>query len=137
MTHSLSALVLLKQEIAEKKEALEALEKALATYERHYSNESASTASSAPQLPFALDAHPNAHKKTLREHIIDVINSWGTQEFSVVEIHNALRAMGVEPKGQHPKNRIITLMRKLENDGVIKQTYQGKGSAPHRFEVVL
>ena len=133
MAFNLSALALLKQEIAEKKRALQALEEALANYERQYPIEKA-PAAETPQIPFSLDVHENGFKKTLRENIITAINTLGDREFSVIEVYGTLRSMGVELNGQHPKNRIIMIMRQLEGEGLIAQTYRGKGSAPHRFK---
>ena len=72
---------------------------------------------------------------TLVAHMVDVVQRFDDQEFTVNHVAAALNKIGKGSNAKHFKNRISSGMRKLTADGVLTRTYEGGGKQPHKYRV--
>jgi DNA-binding transcriptional ArsR family regulator len=79
---------------------------------------------------------PEIKRRTVIDDIHDVVGRFGNQEFTVVHVEAALKKTGYEFKGdKSPRPRISTALGKLEDQGVIVRSFEGKGNVPHRYKL--
>lgn len=79
---------------------------------------------------------PEARRKTLIDDVQEVVCRFGEQEFTVVHVEAALRKLGTQFKGEKsPRPRISTILGKLEDQGVVVRTFEGKGNVPNRYKL--
>ena len=70
---------------------------------------------------------------TLHTDIIDLVERFGSQEFTLSHVEVALRNMGKGSESKHFKTRIATRIRKLFTEGTLTRTHEGVGSDPHKY----
>lgn len=133
----------LRKEIEEDRKSLSEKEAVLRFLEGRVSSSSASGKivheSPLPQNDgiISLDSLiPEMRRRTVIDDIQGVIGRFGNQEFTVVHVEAALKQTGYEFKGEKsPRPRISTALGKLEDQGVIVRTFEGKGNVPHRYKL--
>lgn len=72
-------------------------------------------------------------KITLGDEVRNVIERFGSQEFTVSHVEAALRQMGKGSDAKHFKNRVSINIRKLCAEGLLEKTHEGIGSDPHKY----
>ena len=77
-----------------------------------------------------------ATTRTLPDEIRDVIQPFGTHEFTVPHVEMALRKVGKLPSNKSPRSSIAMAMAKLEKDGDVRRTAKPTGSKPHVFKLI-
>ena len=77
-----------------------------------------------------------ATTRTLPDEIRDVIQPFGTHEFTVPHVEIALRKVGKLPSSKAPRASIAMAMTKLEKDGDVRRTAKPTGSKPHVFKLI-
>lgn len=78
---------------------------------------------------------PDIGKRTLVAEVKDVVSRFGHQEFSVVHVDTVMKQRGLDIKGKSPRSRIAVALGKLEEDGVLVKTFQGKGNVPNKYKL--
>lgn len=76
-------------------------------------------------------------KKSLITLVGEVVQRFGSQEFTVESVERVLEAQGNLPKGKTPRASIAMALTKLEQERVVIRTYRGVGSEPHRFKKAI
>lgn len=72
---------------------------------------------------------------SLYDHVRNLVERFGSQEFTVTHVEAALKQMGKGSESKHFKNRVSMAVRKLaEDEGVLERTYKGVGNVPHKYK---
>jgi hypothetical protein len=74
-------------------------------------------------------------KETFTENIKRVVNTFGNQEFKVVDIENKLKKEGKIKKGEDKKARISSVALTLANEKLIKIIQKGSGRMPSIYKL--
>jgi hypothetical protein len=74
-------------------------------------------------------------KETFTENIKRVVNTFGNQEFKVVDIENELKKEGKIKKGEDKKARISSVALTLANEKLIKIIQKGSGRMPSIYKL--
>lgn len=143
----MSETIFIKDEIAKLKDEIAGLRKELDTKEAILSFLESKTVKSIGSLqtedkPSQIDfddlirnVRPSG-KPTITDEIRNVINEHFTgKEFTVAHCEAALLKLG---KAEHSKNlrtRIATVLGRMQEDGDLTRTFEGRGNVPHRYRV--
>jgi len=74
-------------------------------------------------------------KETFIENIKRVVNTFGNQEFKVIDIENELKKEGKIKKGEDKKARISSVALTLANEKLIKIIQKGSGRMPSIYKL--
>lgn len=144
MSDATNALLELRTKIDANRRLLERQEQALSVMEEMMGISSVKEVTKTQTFDFyrsgidvsTLNVADLSKRKTFKQEIIDAINLYKNQEFSVPHVHETLGLMGIKVNGAQPRARIALILSELEREQFIKKTFQGKGSVPNKFQLV-
>lgn len=132
MPLELNDVIALRKRIAVDRARLEEEERALAIIERRLRQDQ-SGQQQQPALPLE-DTGPK--KKSFAQAVRDsVANFSHDEEFDVPMIETLLKGTGIPLPEKYLRSRIAMELQLLLANHVIRRTFQGGGSIPHRYKV--
>lgn len=145
MTSLSDAIETLRGVVAKNKELVAEQERALTSLEALFRLDLGSLITSVGNsskekgefLSFKSGFGKSTVRKTLKEQVLEAVNSIGDEEFSVASVDETLQSQGINVNGKYPRARISILLSQLENDKIVTKTFVGKGNVPHRYKRVV
>jgi hypothetical protein len=74
-------------------------------------------------------------KKTFFDEVKSIVARFGDQEFSISETEAALEQLSIEINSKAPKAKISTVLSRLQEEGMLVKTFEGKGNVAHRYKL--
>ena len=74
-------------------------------------------------------------RRFLVDDIRELVQKFGTKEFTVAIVHKALIQQGAELDAKSPRPRIATALGKLVDEGTLELLFKGAGNKPHIYKV--
>jgi hypothetical protein len=129
MPFTISELEALRKKLDRDRRELEERERALAKVEEMLREE---IAASAPSLP---SPGPMPEPGGFSEAVNIAVSALAGQEFNVQDVEEYLQTQGFPLPKAEPRSRIAMVLQKLYERGTISRTFEGKGRAPHRYQL--
>lgn len=74
-----------------------------------------------------------AKRRTLVDEVLAIIRMLGDQEFTVAHIQAVMAQRGIEFSAKNPRASLSVALGKLQDQGEIVVTKEGKGNVPHVY----
>lgn len=129
MAFTINELEALRKKLDRDRMELEERERALAKVEEMLREE---MARAQPELP-TLESMPKPDG--LSDAVSIAVSALAGREFGVPDIEDYLRTQGFPLPEKEPRSRIAMVVQKLLERRVITRTFEGKGRAPHRYQL--
>lgn len=143
----MSETIFVKEEIGKLKGEIDMLRKEIETKEAILSflesrivknNTSVQTENKQVQIDFddLVVANRSSGKPTITDEIRGVVSDYFTgKEFTVAHCEAALLKLGKVEQSKNLRTRIATVLGRMQEDGELIRTFEGKGNVPHRYRV--
>jgi len=129
MAFTIKELEELRKKLDRDRRELEERERALAKVEEMLREE---LTQNAPSLPIP-DSMPRP--EGLSDAVSVAVSALAGREFSVPDVEQYLVTQGFPLPKVEPRSRIAMVLQKLHERGKISRTFEGKGRAPHRYQL--